>query len=65
MTERIERLIPAGYSLKEFIAGYDRRNESKFKDLSFSEIRALIIKYNEIDPMIGAVLHKAYVVRNA
>lgn len=55
-----EMSIPTGYSLKEFVAGYDRRNDRKFRDLSFSEIRSLIIKYDEIDPMVSSILQAAY-----
>lgn len=52
--------IPTEYDLKQFVAGYNRRNARKFQELSFAEIRALISKYESIDPMISSILRTAY-----
>jgi hypothetical protein len=49
------------YNLNDFIDGYNRLNDRKLNDLSYEEIRKLMLEYEDIDPMISQCIYEAYV----
>ena len=49
-----------GYSVDDFVEGYNQLNACKFSDLTYAEISKLIKEYGDIDPMISQLIQDAY-----
>ena len=49
------------YNLADFIEGFNRMNACKFEDLTYSEVKMLVVEYEHIDPLIAQCILEAYI----